>query len=217
MRTSSLLLSALLATAMAMPAAMAQNAGGTAAGGNAAGGAGNTGAGNAGASSAAALPSQRITIQSPASAGAIMTVSPSGIREIQQQLNRLGYNAGFVNGVWDRATEIAMTEFQRAHGLEPTGNLDFASVAAMGLWNNIIGNPIGNRNESIAGAQNSGVPPARGYGSELPNQRGTVGGGGNMAGGGALGAGAGGPGGMGAGGATGAGDGGMAPGGGPAR
>lgn len=161
MRTSSLLMSMLLAGAVAVPAAMAQTAG---AGGGA-------GGGNAGAASAAALPSQRVTIGPVQGTGALVTVSPSGVRQIQQQLNRLGYNAGFVNGIWNRSTEIAVTEFQRAHGLDPTGNLDFSSIAALGLWNNIFGNPIGNGNEAIAGAQNSGIPPARGFAGNLPSQR----------------------------------------------
>jgi peptidoglycan hydrolase-like protein with peptidoglycan-binding domain len=180
-------MSALLASAMAIPAAMAQTAGtGAAADRGAAGG-------NAGAASAATLPSQRITIGPVQGTGALVTVAPSGVRQIQQQLNRLGYNAGFVNGVWNRSTEIAMTEFQRAHGLDPTGNLDFSSIAALGLWNNIFGNPIGNGNEALAGAQNSGVPPARGFAGNLPNQRvtneGFGAGGGNGIGAGGMGGG----------------------------
>lgn len=177
MRTSNLVLSALLASVMAMPVAMAQTAG-------SGGGAG----GNGGAASAATLPSQRITNETVQGTGALVTVSPSGVLQIQQQLNRLGYNAGFVNGIWNRSTEIAMTEFQRAHGLDPTGNLNFSSVAALGLWKNIFGNPIANGNEALAGAQNSGMPPARGYANNMPSQRFTnegAGGGemGNMGGG----------------------------------
>lgn len=187
MRISRLLMSALLASAMAIPAAMAQTAGtGAAADRGAAGG-------NAGAASAATMPSQRITIGPVQGTGALVTVSPSGVRQIQQQSNRLGYNAGFVNGVWNRSTEIAMTEFQRAHGLDPTGNLDFSSIAALGLWNNIFGNPIGNGNEALAGAQNSGMPPARGFAGNLPNQRitneGFGAGGGNGMGAGGMGGG----------------------------
>ena len=165
MRISRLLMSALLASAMAIPAAMAQTAG--------TGAAPDRGAavGNAGTASAETLPSQRITIGPVQGTGALVTVAPSGVRQIQQQLNRLGYNAGYVNGVWNRSTEIAMTEFQRAHGLDPTGNLDFSSIAALGLWNNIFGNPIGNGNEALAGGQNSGMPPARGFSGNLPNQR----------------------------------------------
>ena len=186
MRTSNLVMSALLASVMAMPVAMAQTAG--------EGG----GGGNAGAASATTLPSQRVTNETVQGTGALVTVSPSGVREIQQQLNRLGYNAGFVNGIWNRSTEIAMTEFQRAHGLDPTGNLNFSSVAALGLWNNIFGNPIANGNEALVGSQNSGMPPARGYAGNMPSQRVTnegMGGGamGNMGGGG--------PGGFGGGGA----------------
>ncbi len=189
MRTSNLVLSALLASVMAMPVAMAQTASG---GGNA--------GGNGGAAGAATLPSQRITNETVQGTGALVTVSPSGVRQIQQQLNRLGYNAGFVNGIWNRSTEIAMTEFQRAHGLDPTGNLNFSSVAALGLWNNIFGNPIANNNEALVGEQNSGMPPARGYAGNMPSQRITNEG---MGGGGMGNMGGGGPGGFGGGGANG--------------
>lgn len=161
MKASRLLMSVLLASAVAMPAAMAQTAG---AGG--AGAAGGEGAGMTGAP----LPSQRVTNETVQGTGAIVTVSPSGVRQIQQQLNRLGYNAGFVNGIWNRTTEIAMTEFQRAHGLDPTGNLNFSSVAALGLWNDIFGHPIG-RTENLLMGQNSGMPPARGVEEGIPSQR----------------------------------------------
>jgi hypothetical protein len=199
MRASRLLMSVLLASAVAMPAAFAQGAGGA--------GAGETGA---------PLPSQRVTNETVQGTGAIVTVSPSGVRQIQQQLNRLGYNSGFVNGIWNRTTEIAMTEFQRAHGLDPTGNLNFSSVAALGLWNDIFGHPIGQANNLLVG-QNSGVPPARGVEEGIPSQRVDVGGGG-MGGPGMAGAGMGAPGGAGGagmpGGAGGVGANGMAGGGG---
>lgn len=109
-------------------------------------------------------------------AGAVLTVAPSGVREVQQALNRLGYQSGPINGIWDRSTANAMLNFQQAHGLAPTGNLNLSSVAALGLWHNVIGNPIGNGNRALFGT--NGAPPNRGGrrgvsigGERLPSQR----------------------------------------------
>jgi peptidoglycan hydrolase-like protein with peptidoglycan-binding domain len=163
----------LLASALAAPAAFAQT-------GGAAAGAGGNGAGvNAGATAGnnGGMPSQRVANENAQGSGAILTISPSGVREVQQALNRLGYSAGPVDGVWNQATARAMVHFQQAHGLEPNGNLTISSIAALGLWKNIIGDPNGNGNKALT-AQNSGAPPARGGkesatvgGAPLPSQR----------------------------------------------
>jgi hypothetical protein len=156
----------------------------------------NTGAnGNGGAGGN--LPSQRVTNGRSNGTGAILTISPSGVREVQQALNRLGYSAGRVNGIWSQATAQAMIEFQQAHGLEPTGNLNISSIAALGLMDNLITNPLGRGQNGKAVA--TGVPPGRGtkgnktvgVGS-LPSQRITneLPSGGHANGGGAGGAGA---------------------------
>jgi peptidoglycan hydrolase-like protein with peptidoglycan-binding domain len=161
------LMAVLLASALAGPAAFAQTAG-------TGGGAGGAGAG---AANNGAMPSQRVANENNQGSGALLTVSPSGVREIQQALNRLGYAAGTVDGVWNRATAQAMVHFQQAHGLEPTGNLNMTSIAALGLWENIIGDPNGNGRKALT-AQNSGAPPTRGGkqaatvgGAPLPSQR----------------------------------------------
>jgi Putative peptidoglycan binding domain len=114
--------------------------------------------------------------------GALATISPSGVREVQQVLNRLGYFAGPINGVWDRLTADALLHFQEAHGLEPTGNLNFSSIAGLGLWENLIGHPIGPNNNLLNAS--TGAPPPRGKGKTviggepLPSQRLTTTGGG---------------------------------------
>ena len=107
-----LLTSALLASAIAIPGAFAQ---GTVAGG------------------AANLPSQRITNEKANGTGAAFTVSPATVRRVQQELNRLGYNSGSVDGNWDKATELALVHFQQARGLEPSGRLNEPTLNALGL------------------------------------------------------------------------------------
>ena len=165
---------AVLAGTLALPGfAMAQGVGGAAGGGNAGGGTGGTAAaapGTAGGGAGAegggnyavqALPSQRLAVTQAYGHGAVLTISSAGVREVQQVLNRLGYAAGTLTGNWDQGTQHAMTQFQAAHGLEPTGNLDISSIAALGLWNRLIGNPLGNGNQSLV-ANATGAPPPRG-------------------------------------------------------
>ena len=128
-----------IALGLAAPAAVAQTNGANGGNNGAAVGAGaGGGAGGGGAGAARGV------------GGALIAISPSGVREVQQALNRLGYFAGPVNGEWDRETADAMLHFQEAHGLEPTGNLNFSSVAGLGLWDNLIGNPLGNGNKALA-------------------------------------------------------------------
>lgn len=98
------------------------------------------------------LPSQRITNNQPNGSGASLGVSPARVRRVQQALNRLGYNAGTVNGTWDRATARAVQNFQAAHRLEPTGNLNQTTLAALG-----IGGSSGNGRGAGAATSNGGA------------------------------------------------------------
>ena len=50
----------------------------------------------------------------------------------QQRLQDLGYNAT-PTGRFDAATGNAVLRFQADHGLRPTGNIDLATIAALGL------------------------------------------------------------------------------------
>ena len=144
---------ALLAGALMLPgAAMAQS------GGNSGG---QTGANGATGKMMNSLPSQRIVNNSANGQGAALVIAPSGVREVQQALNRLGYDSGPINGSWNKRTQLAMQNFQAAHGLSPNGDLTLSSIAALGLWNNLIGNPNGNGNRPLI-AKANGAPPVRG-------------------------------------------------------
>lgn len=201
MKRTSLLVAAMLSSSLIAMPAMAQTTGaannaGTNAGQNVNAGANtgmnntgtnNAGTNNAGMSNAGAtnagtngtgvnpnVTGQRLTQENASGTGAILTIAPSGVRQVQQALNRLGYAAGVVNGVWSQSTAQAMVNFQQAHGLEPTGNLNIGSIAALGLWDNLIGDPLGNGRSAMAAA-----PPARGgqqqqgtpHVGNLPSQR----------------------------------------------
>jgi peptidoglycan hydrolase-like protein with peptidoglycan-binding domain len=55
------------------------------------------------------------------------------VRQVQEALNKAGYNVGYVDGIWGPATQSALRDFQRAKGLEPTGEMDQDVVLALGL------------------------------------------------------------------------------------
>lgn len=179
----------MVASLCGAPVAMAQTTGGNNGAANGARGVRTTGNGeanngtmnNGGANNGGAnngVASQRTTNERANGQGAILTISPSAVREIQQALNRLGYAAGPVNGVWDRAAADAMIHFQQAHGLEPTGDVNLSAITALGLWDNIIGNPLGTGHKAITSVKATGAPPPRGGknaanigGNPLPSQR----------------------------------------------
>lgn len=82
--------------------------------------------------SAAALPATalaqtgtRPTYEQPLSAQAT--------RDVQSRLRALGYYGGPVDGVWGDGTRAAVERFQRARGIAVTGELNQATVTAMGL------------------------------------------------------------------------------------
>ena len=64
--------------------------------------------------------------------GTPLTISPAGVRQIQQELNNRGYDVGNVDGQWSNQTARAAEEFQRANGLEPNGKPDINLIAALG-------------------------------------------------------------------------------------
>jgi peptidoglycan hydrolase-like protein with peptidoglycan-binding domain len=60
-------------------------------------------------------------------------LSKDEIRNIQQSLNRMGFNAGDVDGVWGSETKEALKTFQQRQGLESTGEVDQQTLAALGV------------------------------------------------------------------------------------
>lgn len=55
------------------------------------------------------------------------------IRSAQHALNNQGYNAGAVDGIMGPHTEAAIKKFQSAKGMQATGQLDAATVGALGV------------------------------------------------------------------------------------
>jgi peptidoglycan hydrolase-like protein with peptidoglycan-binding domain len=61
------------------------------------------------------------------------------IIEIQQALAREGFYSGTPSGKWDAPTSQAMSSFQKAKGLTPTGKLGALSLQKLGLGSEIAG------------------------------------------------------------------------------
>lgn len=61
------------------------------------------------------------------------------IVEIQGALAREGFYSGTPSGKWDEATSEAMSKFQTAKGLTPTGKLGALSLQKLGLGSEIAG------------------------------------------------------------------------------
>jgi peptidoglycan hydrolase-like protein with peptidoglycan-binding domain len=63
--------------------------------------------------------------------GSSFRVNAEQVRHVQQRLNDLGYRAGAVDGVLGPRTESALRRFQKASNLDPTGQLDTKTLAAL--------------------------------------------------------------------------------------
>ncbi len=55
------------------------------------------------------------------------------VRRLQLRLRHEGYDPGTADGNWGQQTASALADFQRANGIEPTGNLDRRTARALGL------------------------------------------------------------------------------------
>ena len=75
--------------------------------------------------SAATAPDSRTRSSAP--------VDTTKVQAAQQALARAGYNPGNATGSMDAATHDAVTQFQRANGLRATGDLDSATMSALGV------------------------------------------------------------------------------------
>jgi peptidoglycan hydrolase-like protein with peptidoglycan-binding domain len=63
----------------------------------------------------------------------IQAADPTSVRTVQNRLRQLGFYDGQADGVWGPSTQVALERFQRARGLQPSGQLTNATVNAMGL------------------------------------------------------------------------------------
>ena len=81
-------------------------------------------------------------------------LSQAGVAAVQQRLKQNGAYGGPTDGVWGPESAAALEQFERAHGLQVTGQLNQATVATLGL------NPADLLAPAPAGVPTASVPPA---------------------------------------------------------
>jgi peptidoglycan hydrolase-like protein with peptidoglycan-binding domain len=59
--------------------------------------------------------------------------SPEIIKQAQEKLSAQGHDAGPANGTLGAKTQAAVKEFQQSKGLQPSGQLDQPTLAALGV------------------------------------------------------------------------------------
>ena len=60
-------------------------------------------------------------------------LDPPVIRTVQRRLRQLGFYSGHADGVWGARSSAAVERFQRSRGLQPSGDLNSTTLAALGL------------------------------------------------------------------------------------
>jgi peptidoglycan hydrolase-like protein with peptidoglycan-binding domain len=75
----------------------------------------------------------------PPQEGAVLSIA--AVRNLQSRLQVLGYYTGGIDGEWGPQAEAALTRFQRASGIDPSGRINPQTVSAMGLNPNDLSAP----------------------------------------------------------------------------
>ncbi len=77
-------------------------------------------------------------------------LSQDQIKQVQQALDQKGFNAGRADGVLGRATQQALSKFQRSQKLQQTGQPDDRTLQALGIT----------QNDNMTGAGTTGQGPS---------------------------------------------------------
>ncbi len=65
-------------------------------------------------------------------------LSASSIRAVQTRLRALNFYSGSVDGIWGQSTQTAIERFQQGRGLQANGQLNPATISALGLTPNAL-------------------------------------------------------------------------------
>lgn len=76
-----------------------------------------------------------------ASASAAEPLSRDAIRAVQSRLRQLGFYSGRIDGIWGPSMQASLQRFQQGRGLQATGQLNPATVTALGLDPNNLAAP----------------------------------------------------------------------------
>ena len=86
--------------------------------------------------------------QTPPTLAYVQPVQPAAVQAVQDHLRRAGAYTGPVDGVWGPDSLAALQQFQSGHQLQVTGQLNQATVTALGL------DPT-----ALIGTQQAALPP----------------------------------------------------------
>ena len=76
-----------------------------------------------------------------ASAAPAEPLSRDAIRAVQSRLRQLGFYPGRIDGIWGPGMQASLQRFQQGRGLQATGQLNPATVTALGLDPNNLAAP----------------------------------------------------------------------------
>jgi len=87
-----------------------------------------------------------------AAPGSNRELSQATLEEIQERLQQMGFYHGNIDGNWGPETQSALRDYQQQHGMQASGQLDFPTMADLGL--------LGQQNRQFGnnqyGTQNTG-------------------------------------------------------------
>ncbi len=71
-------------------------------------------------------------------AGVPLAIGPTGLRRLQQALEKKGFKTAAADGRWTDDTADAVKRFQEANGLDATGRLDPTTIRALGFEHPLV-------------------------------------------------------------------------------
>jgi peptidoglycan hydrolase-like protein with peptidoglycan-binding domain len=88
------------------------------------------------------IPSTVVASPPAATAPLAEPLAPEVVRAIQGRLRQLGFYPGQIDGIWGPSMQASLERFQQGRGLQATGQLNPATVTALGLDpNNLVALP----------------------------------------------------------------------------
>jgi len=63
----------------------------------------------------------------------VRNLNKDQIKQLQEGLNKKGFDAGNVDGLWGKQTAAALRNFQQQQGIRPSGKLDRQTAQALGV------------------------------------------------------------------------------------
>jgi N-acetylmuramoyl-L-alanine amidase len=75
---------------------------------------------------------------SPPPAVGAEPLAPDAVRGIQTRLRQLGFYSGQIDGIWGAGMQSSIERFQQGRGLQATGQLNPATMTALGLAPNTL-------------------------------------------------------------------------------